>query len=165
MTRSLLALSLALPLASVACFGKDDDDDDDDDWGDADESGDPDRGGDSGGTDGADGGDGFSPAAVSGRMALYMLSDSEVGYWSISGSTVDCGACLFGFEGEFEVEPDSPFGVDFNRRVEWFDDGEGDGYVYTNYGEYWGYGEPNGSGTASWYLYSSSYIYAGFVYY
>ena len=69
---------------------------------------------------------------------------------------------MFGFSGDFAVTADSEFGADFSRDVTW----DAAGYVYTDAGEYWGYGGGDGAGEASWYSYTyTNYLYYGYVNY
>ena len=150
MTNKMMVLFASAALTLVACSDKD--------------SG----GDDSGATDGTDSSDGTTdssdggPVAVSGGFATAIVASGSVGTWSISGETVDCGDCMFGFAGDFAVTSDSAFGEDFSRQVEW----DAAGYVYTDAGEYWGYGGGDGNGEASFYSYTyTNYLYYGFVNY
>ena len=150
---------------AVACFGSDVKDVDD--FGDGGDGGSSSS--DSGrwdGTDGRDGGDGgdgttSAGAAVSGATSVSFPDGSRIGTWSIAGTTVDCGSCRLGFSGDFEPLDG---GSDFSRIVEC----DSQGYVYTDRGEYWGYGDTDGRGHAGWYTYDSSssgYYYYGYVNY
>jgi len=149
MNKNLMVIFASTALTLVACSGKDSGD-----------SGADGTDGADGASDGADGGT-TAGGAVSGGMAATFPDGSLVGDWAISGTTVDCGSCAFGFSGDFTAVSG---GADFSRTVEW----DSAGYVYTDSGEYWGYGGADGSGYAYWYTYDSStsgYYYYGYVNY
>lgn len=151
MSKNLMVIFASATLALVGCSDKDS----------ADDSGAAD------GTDGADGtadgADGTAGAAVSGAMETYFADGTYIGTWSIAGETVDCGACAFGFDADFTNTDPGDSAFDISRQVE-FDSA---GYVYTDGGEYWGYGGAAG-GYAYWVTYDSStsgYYYYGYVNY
>ena len=149
MTNKMMVLFASAALTLVACSDKDSGGDD---------SGAADGTDSSDSSDGTDGG----PVAVSGGFATAIVASGSVGTWTISGETVDCGDCMFGFAGDFAVTSDSAFGEDFSRQVEW----DAAGYVYTDAGEYWGYGGGDGNGEASFYSYTyTNYLYYGYVNY
>ena len=150
MTNKMMVLFASAALTLVACSDKDSGGDDS---GAADGTDSAD-----GTTDGTDGG----PVAVTGGAANYWIANDQVGTWSITGETISCGDCMFGFSGDFAVTADSEFGADFSRDVTW----DAAGYVYTDAGEYWGYGGGDGNGEASFYSYTyTNYLYYGYVNY
>ena len=150
MTNKMMVLFASAALTMVACSDKDSGSDDSGSAEGTDGTAD--------GTDGTDGG----PVSVSGAFSTQIVASGDIGDWTISGETVSCGDCLFGFSGDFAVSSTSAFGADFSRQVEW----DADGYVYTDQGEYWGYGGGDGAGTAAFYSYTyTNYLYAGYVNY
>ncbi len=145
MSKNWMILLASASLALVGCSDKDSADDS----------------GEAGDTDGADG-TGFTSEPVSGAAEAYFTDDALVGSWAVSGQTIDCGGCLFGFDGDFTASG-GDFAEDFSRQVEW----DAAGYVYTDGGEYWGYGGAS-NGYAAWATYDAStsgYYYYGAVSY
>ena len=141
-----------LPLVSLlACFGSDVKDVDD--FGDDGSDGGSD--GADGGGDGADGSNGpwEGGRSVQGEMAIDFADGSNIGVWDIDGGALDCSACRFAFEADFYNSD-----VEFTRALE----ADATGYVYTEYGEYWGYGGVTGNGSGAWTTYSAdNYLYTG----
>lgn len=97
-----------------------------------------------------------------GRHYHWHIVDSGlVGSWSLMGTTVDCGACPLSFEVDF-----TPLGGSdpMVRTLTFRSRGDGE-YVYTNQGEYWGFGFRNGFGYASWSNDGAVYGYFGQINY
>ena len=149
MARNGMTLLAGASLALAGCTGKDTADDS--------------AVGFAEGTDGLDGSDGATVGdPVSGIAESHAADGSLVGCWDVSGEIIDCGGCRFGFDADFTVSG-GDLASDFSRQVEW----NTDGYVYTDGGEYWGYGSAQG-GNAYWTTYDASvsgYSYYGLVTY
>jgi len=146
-----LPLHLLPLIFAVACFGSDVKDVDD--FGDDGSDGSSD--GADGGGDGADGGGGpwQGGQSAGGELVVDFADGSNIGVWTIDGVTADCSGCRFALDADFYGSLS-----DFTRRVE----AGADGYVYTDSGEYWGYGGVTGNGSAAWTTYDAGdYAYAG----